>query len=79
MYAELKRLEQQIAYDAEEVELKHQLAWAKVHISEKESAALLQRIAKKNEVMTMRLLILSGEGNWGGMVPNVLSCFSLET
>ena len=63
MYAELKRLEQQIAYDAEEVELKHQLAWAKVHISEKESAALLQRIAKKNEVMTMRLLILSGEGN----------------
>ena len=79
MYAELKRLEQQIAYDAEEVELKHQLAWAKVHISEKESAALLQRIAKKNEVMTMKLLTLSGEGNGGGMVPNVLSCFSLET
>ena len=79
MYAELKRLEQQIAYDAEEVELKHQLAWAKVHISEKESAALLQRIAKKNEVMTMKLLTLSGEGNGGGMVPNVLSCLSLET
>ena len=77
MYAELKRLEQQIAYDAEEVELKHQLAWVRVHASEKESAALLQRIAKKNEVM--RLLTLSGEGNGGGMVPNVLSCFSLET
>ena len=77
MYAELKRLEQQIAYDAEEVELKHQLAWAKVHISEKESAALLQRIANKNEVM--RFFTISGEGNGGGMVPNVLYYFSLET
>ena len=40
-----------IAYDAEEAELKHQLAWAKVFVSEKESANLLEEIAKKNEVM----------------------------
>ena len=53
MYAELKRLEQQIAYDAEEVELKHQLAWARVHASEQEYAGLLQRIAKKSEVMRL--------------------------
>ena len=58
MWTELERLAKQIAYGAEEIELKHQLAWAKVHISEQESAALLERIAKKNEVM--RLLIPSG-------------------
>ena len=53
MWAELNRLEKQIAYEAEEVQLRHQLAWAKVHVSEQESATLLQRIAKKNEVMSL--------------------------
>ena len=42
-----------IAYDAEEAELKNQLAWAKVFVSEKESAKLLEEIAKKNEVMML--------------------------
>ena len=53
MWAELNRLEKQIAYESEEVKLRHQLAWAKVHVSEQESATLLQRIAKKNEVMSL--------------------------
>ena len=57
MWTELERLKKQIAYDAEEDQLKQNLAWAKVHVSEQESAALLERIAKKNEVM--RLLIPS--------------------
>ena len=53
MYAELERLKKLIAYDAEEAELKNQLAWAKVFVSEKESANLLEEIAKKNEVMML--------------------------
>ena len=53
MYAELERLKKLIAYDAEEAELKNQLAWAKVFVSEKESAKLLEEIAKKNEVMML--------------------------
>ena len=53
MYTELKRLEKQIAYDSEEVELKDQLAWARVHVSERESTTLLEQIAKKEEVVKL--------------------------
>ena len=53
MYTELKRLEKQIAYDSEEVELKDQLAWARVHVSERESSTLLEQIAKKEEVVKL--------------------------
>ena len=53
MYTELKRLEKQIAFDSEEVELKDQLAWARVHVSERESSTLLEQIAKKEEVVKL--------------------------
>ena len=53
MWTELERLKKQIAYDAEEAELHRQLAWSKVHVSQQESAALLQRIAEKNEVIRL--------------------------
>ena len=51
MWTQLERLKEQIAYDDEEIELKQQLAWAKVNVSRQESAALLEQIAKKNEVI----------------------------
>ena len=54
----MERLKEQIAYDDEEIELKQQLAWAKVNVSRQESAALLEQIAKKNEV----ILTMSGLG-----------------
>ena len=46
----MKVLEQQIAYDAEEIELKDQLAWARVHNSEQESAEIARKIATRIEV-----------------------------
>ena len=58
MWTQLERLKEQIAYDDEEIELKQQLAWAKVNVSRQESAALLEQIAKKNEV----ILTMSGLG-----------------
>ena len=51
----MKVLEQQIAYDAEEIELKHQLAWARVHISEQESAEMARKIATRIEVLILLL------------------------
>ena len=53
MYTELKRLEKQIAYDSEEAEAKDQLAWARVYVSERESATLHEQIAKKQEVVRL--------------------------
>ena len=53
MYTELKRLEKQIAYDSEEAEAKDQLAWARVYVSERESATLHELIAKKQEVLRL--------------------------
>ena len=53
MYAELKRLEKQIAYDDEEGELLNQLAWARVNVSERESATIHEQIAKKQEVVRL--------------------------
>ena len=58
MWTQLERLKKEIAYDDEEIELKQQLAWAKVNVSRQESAALLEKIAKKNEV----ILTMSGLG-----------------
>ena len=54
----MERLKKEIAYDDEEIELKQQLSWAKVNVSRQESAALLEQIAKKNEV----ILTMSGLG-----------------
>ena len=51
----MKVLEQQIAYDAEEIELKDQLAWARVHISEQESAEMARKIATRIEVLILLL------------------------
>ena len=51
MYTELKRSEKQIGYDSEEVQLKDQLAWARVYVSEEESTTLDEQIAKKEEVV----------------------------
>ena len=53
MYTELKRLEKQIAYDDEEGELLNQLAWARVNVSERESATIHEQIAKKQEVVRL--------------------------
>ena len=55
MAEKLKVLEQQIAYDAEEIELKDQLAWARVHISEQESAEMARKIATRIEVLILLL------------------------
>ena len=55
MAEKLKVLEVQIAYDAEEIELKDQLAWARVHISEKESAEMARKIATRIEVLILLL------------------------
>ena len=51
----MKVLEQQIAYDAEEIELKDQLAWARLHNSEQESAEMARKIATRIEVLILLL------------------------
>ena len=51
----MKVLEQQIAYDAEEIELKDQLAWARVHISEQESAEMARKIVTRIELLILLL------------------------